>query len=503
MAGLFKKEGKGSSKVNSNVAEISTTESKTASGTINPRGEKLENEEVNSGASITSNTFQPQLKEKQLSKGKLTNSFLSLFSLSKSPENANLDHEYKGEHHANDNSLKQNPDSPFSPSKYPVSPSIAPPQTQDIPPVSVPKWTVLHEKISRSDTRETSAQNKTNSQANTVISPHSHRITDLCFTNNSTFLYSTSHDGTLSMYCVPKKMTMRNIKISPFPLSSCCLPFDNENRQLVVAGSWDNSVYIYNSASEREREKKNECIATVIYINNIGRVLQKLTGHQDSVSSLSTSSLSLCSGSWDSSIKLWAWKTDGLCETPVASYSSHTAEIRCTVSSFSSPYLFGCGDESGNIFLYDSRAKDSHSNNKNSHVRSILGAHKKEITHLCWIPNKFEFVSISVDGYIKLWDGASSKPVSQHNAGEHLNCVTSDGNYAITGGESGAVGLYTIDQSSKICKLLESNHLFSNGINPHGVAITTIKMNLDGGCLAIGTKEFRDNIILCDLFQPK
>ncbi|XP_059617028.1 protein FAN-like [Phlebotomus argentipes] len=97
-------------------------------------------------------------------------------------------------------------------------------------------------------------------------------------------IISTGKDGVLKCYDFENQKQLRSVPVTSMPISSCIkLPGVN----IVVLGSWDNSI--------------------VSYDLDYGRTTNVITAHDDAVSCLAyiTSLGLVVSGSWDCSVKIW------------------------------------------------------------------------------------------------------------------------------------------------------------------------------------------------------
>ena len=305
-----------------------------------------------------------------------------------------------------------------------------------------------------------------------VISSHHHRITDLEISNDNKYLYSTSDDSTLSIYDIGSKHTIKSIKVSHLALSSCCNGYDKQNNALINIGSWDNTIYVYN--------------------RQLDSVVSKLKEHGDAISCLTSDSTTnkLYSGSWDNTIKIW----DNHSNKSLITYKIDS-ELRCLSNcKIIQPNIFISGDENGNILMFDIR-----SNNNHKSIRSFRQAHKNQITSLSWLPNKFEFLSVSSDCNIKYWNG-NGKLIYTVSTRENLTTIKNDGNLIISGGELGHMRIWNLNDNHKIDEITKHS-LISSSINSH--SISSIAITNNSKHVFIGTKSFKDNILVFELNKNK
>eukprot|EP01083_Nonionella_stella_P079904 219353_1 len=300
-----------------------------------------------------------------------------------------------------------------------------------------------------------------------TISPHSHRITDVSISSDSQYLFSTSHDSTLSVYSLPKKEILRSIKVSHLALSSCCTAFN-----LCVVGSWDNNIYIYNN-------KTNE-------------IQQTINSHNDAVSCLDSSMSGVSSGSWDNTIKVWQFEgNDGIRGKALRSYTIES-EARCIANCYVQPHVLINGDENGNIYMFDTR-----SNSPNA-CNTWAKAHTDEIASICWIPNKFEFISCSADCCMKHWDASKGQqlPIKQISTRENLNYVATDGNVLIAAGDTGHIRLF--DNKNQFNEF-SNDSLKLKTANSHCISKLSVTQNAK--YIAVGTKQYSNNIHIFESYQ--
>jgi factor associated with neutral sphingomyelinase activation len=112
----------------------------------------------------------------------------------------------------------------------------------------------------------------------------------MCLSKNGQTLYSVSKDSFLKVYSLSEKRQLRSFNPCNLALSSCVLDPDQES--LITIGSWDNNVYLYSI--------------------DYGRIMDTLYAHDDAVSCIQLKNDTLATGSWDSTLKIWKYKSSGV-----------------------------------------------------------------------------------------------------------------------------------------------------------------------------------------------
>lgn len=138
-------------------------------------------------------------------------------------------------------------------------------------------------------------------------------------------LYSVSQDTSLKIYSLSEKKQLRSVNICELALSSCQLTPDEK---AIVAGSWDNNLYMYSI--------------------DYGRVKDTVAAHDDAVSCLCLRNDVVVTGSWDATVKVtyslssfgvnyhshlfskktWGYSSSGLSKMPLTDFDFE-AEVHC------------------------------------------------------------------------------------------------------------------------------------------------------------------------------
>ncbi|XP_029048246.1 protein FAN-like isoform X1 [Osmia bicornis bicornis] len=148
---------------------------------------------------------------------------------------------------------------------------------------------------------------------------------------------SVGQDGMLKLYSIKNKKLRRSVSLSPLPLSSCISYYTSFHRNILVAGSWDNSLIFYDI--------------------EFGRVIDTLLGHEDAISclALSSSRQIIISGSWDCTAKLWQCYISGTKIKPaecLIAQLDHDSKVTCINVSRDETLLVS-GTEDGEIFVWN------------------------------------------------------------------------------------------------------------------------------------------------------
>nr|XP_012149911.1 PREDICTED: protein FAN isoform X2 [Megachile rotundata] len=148
---------------------------------------------------------------------------------------------------------------------------------------------------------------------------------------------SVGQDGMLKLYSIKNKKLRRSVSLSSLPLSSCVSYYTSLHRNVLVAGSWDNSLIFYDI--------------------EFGRVIDILPGHDDAISclALSPSRQIIISGSWDCTVKLWQSYISGTKIKPakcLIAQLDHDSKVTCINISRDETLLVS-GTDDGEIFLWN------------------------------------------------------------------------------------------------------------------------------------------------------
>ncbi|XP_076657256.1 protein FAN isoform X1 [Halictus rubicundus] len=150
-------------------------------------------------------------------------------------------------------------------------------------------------------------------------------------------IVSVGQDGTLKFFSMKTKKLTRSVVLSMLPLSSCISYYATSHRNILVLGSWDNSLIFYDV--------------------EFGRVIDTLQGHEDAVSCLaiSPSRHIIISSSWDCTAKVWRTYTSGKKIKPteyIIAQLDHDSRVTCISISRDETLLIS-GTEDGEIFLWN------------------------------------------------------------------------------------------------------------------------------------------------------
>ena len=233
-------------------------------------------------------------------------------------------------------------------------------------------------------------------------------------------IFTTSEDTTLKLHEYNKEKgwtQRRSIRLSSLSLSSCCeISVENNKVPVVVAGSWDNNIYVYSV--------------------EMGLMIQQLNdAHDDAVSCLTTNESNcqyICSGSWDSTVKVWELISSGINTTPIYTAYDHDAEVNC-VAMYGD--LFVSGGNDGTLAVNDLKDGDGS-------PALALFENDSPISDVKWCSNN-RFVCAS-ETEMNIHDKASGWSVlfSIRTSQPTLCLATSTGMNILSGGADGYLRLW-------------------------------------------------------------
>ncbi|KAL0487551.1 neutral sphingomyelinase activation-associated factor [Acrasis kona] len=225
-------------------------------------------------------------------------------------------------------------------------------------------------------------------------------------------IISTSHDATVKISStVTKKQIRRIAECGQVTLSDSCM----HDSTLFVA-SWDNHIYSY----------------SIEY----GKVLDSLPAHDDAVTKMISRGDEMVSTSWDSTVKLWNFSHhSGLNRSPTWQHQCDDPVLSLAMMSDDGNHLGACGTESGDVVIFDVRAK-----------RSLIdfSAHTDAVTSVAFM-NQQRIVTCSKDRHVKIFSVSGGQEMKSFQLTESLRCLATDGNVIVTGGDAGVVNVWNDD----------------------------------------------------------
>ncbi|XP_054161427.1 phospholipase A-2-activating protein-like [Oppia nitens] len=203
-----------------------------------------------------------------------------------------------------------------------------------------------------------------------LLGPENYISSICCLnTNNETFIFVGSNDS--NIYCYSLENSEPIYKLQDHSGTVCALSVNNE-RALVVSGSWDQTCRVW-------KEKKCEAV---------------LVGHEAAVWSTAVIGEHVLTGSADKTIKLWKLVPNVEC---IITMSGHTDCIR-GLSVISDTEFISCSNDAS-IRLW---------NIKGEIVREFYG-HENYIYSIANITGGHEFASCSEDRTVRIWNNNDSK----------------------------------------------------------------------------------------------
>ncbi|XP_072766799.1 protein FAN isoform X2 [Anoplolepis gracilipes] len=167
---------------------------------------------------------------------------------------------------------------------------------------------------------------------------HKDSVTSIVRKNTtSNEIISVGQDGMLKLYNINERKLTHSVSLSLLSLSSCISYYTLSQRNILVAGSWDNTLIFYDV--------------------EFGRIIDVLQGHEDAISCLAWSPTHqvIISGSWDCTAKVWHGYTSGSKIKPAECFIAqldHDSKVTCISISRDDTMLVS-GTEDGELCLWN------------------------------------------------------------------------------------------------------------------------------------------------------
>ncbi|KAJ8681165.1 hypothetical protein QAD02_016952 [Eretmocerus hayati] len=257
-------------------------------------------------------------------------------------------------------------------------------------------------------------------------------------------IVSVGRDGLLKMYSMSCKEIVRSVALSPVPLASCISYQTSSSSNVLVAGSWDNSLIFYD----------------VEY----GRIVDTLPAHSDRVSGLAFSKTHqiIISSSWDCTIKIWKCpnsdKKIKLLDCFVAELD-HDSQVTCIDVSRDETMLVS-GTEEGEIYLWN--LNDSYS------LQFSAKEHLAKINSVTFDKDSTSIISCASDKTLNIMDVQTSTQIYHTNLSEEAKCLAWIGVHLLIGDNMGDVHLWN-----------PQNAVFVSKFHCHQGAVMNLTVSLD------------------------
>ena len=270
-----------------------------------------------------------------------------------------------------------------------------------------------------------------------------------------TSIFTTSEDTTLKLHEYETESSSwnqrRSIRLSNLSLSSCA-KINVENKEVIVVGSWDNSVYVYSV--------------------EMGLMIQQLNAHDDAVSCLAYSGEYVCTGSWDSTVKVWKLESKGLDVNPVFTGYDHDSEVNCVAMRKN---IFVSGGNDGTLAVNDLLDGDGS-------PAFAFFENKSPVVDIKWYSNQ-RFIcaceaSLTIHDENAGWSVLYSVGLSHS-----ILCLDTYSSFVVTGCAGGVIKVWNSNGGSGLVETFEFM------VPTKGSPITAIGVGNEGKSLAIGTKS--------------
>eukprot|EP01028_Stygiella_incarcerata_P004535 TRINITY_DN19_c0_g1_i2.p1 TRINITY_DN19_c0_g1~~TRINITY_DN19_c0_g1_i2.p1 ORF type:complete len:1073 (-),score=250.53 TRINITY_DN19_c0_g1_i2:2522-5542(-) len=248
---------------------------------------------------------------------------------------------------------------------------------------------------------------------------HRDAVTDIKVSPDGKTMYTTSQDGSVKLFDVEERRQLRSANnIGDLALSSVEVL---EDRRRIIVGSWDASIYVY----------------SVDY----GRILDKISGHEDAVSDIKLveHGRKLVSCSWDGTVKIFDMQRSSY--PPIADFADHDSGI--TSMHIRNDVLIA-GTEEGFVHVWDVRS--------NTKVCEIM-AGGDSVSGVALTPDATRVATATRDGSIHIFE-LNGAECASFSAPDGAGSVLTDGEYVLVGCGDGSLTAWELGAGEQVLDIV-------------------------------------------------
>ncbi|XP_011493823.1 PREDICTED: protein FAN-like [Ceratosolen solmsi marchali] len=241
-------------------------------------------------------------------------------------------------------------------------------------------------------------------------------------------LVSVGRDGVLKIYSLKTGKLTRSIALSSVPLCSCAYYQTLSNANVLVVGSYDNSLIFYDI--------------------EFGKIFDIVYGHEDAISCLAYSKINniIISSSWDCTTKIWRTsapdKKIKLVERFVAELH-HDSQVTCMNISRDETLLIS-GTEDGEVFLW--KLDDSYS------LQFSVKQHTSKINAITFESESKNIISCASNKLLSVIDVQTSTQTYLRTLEEEPICLAWISSYLLIGDSNGDLLIWDPQSAAFISK---------------------------------------------------
>ncbi|KAL2737770.1 protein FAN-like isoform X3 [Vespula squamosa] len=280
---------------------------------------------------------------------------------------------------------------------------------------------------------------------------HKEGVCCITVTNKGTYdeILSVGHDGMFKLYSIKDKKPTRSVSLSSLPLSSCISYYTASSHNILVVGSWDNTLIFYDI--------------------EFGRTIDTLQAHEDAVSCLAWSPTRqiIISGSWDCTAKVWRSYVSGPKIKPSEYFIAqldHDSKITC-IDISSNEMLLVSGTEDGELFLWSM---------DNYNLQFTVKGHTGKVNAMTFDPECKSIISCAEDQALNIIDIHTSTQI-YHTSLEHEALTLKwIGMLLLIGDSIGNISLWKFPEAAFLSKIhCHDGPLFTIAITTNNSMVIT------------------------------
>ncbi|XP_032667732.1 protein FAN-like isoform X1 [Odontomachus brunneus] len=271
--------------------------------------------------------------------------------------------------------------------------------------------------------------------------------------NSCNEIISVGQDGMLKLYNISEKKVTRSVKLSSLSLSSCISYYTPSQRNILVAGSWDNTLIFYDI--------------------EFGRVIDILQGHVDAVSCLAWSSARqvIISGSWDCTAKIWRGYISGSKIKPAECFIAqldHDSKVTCIDISRDDAILVS-GTEDGELCLWSMDTYD---------LQYTIKGHTCKVNAVTFDKQCSSVISCAEDKILNVTDVRTSTQIYSINLENEPLTVTWMGAFLLIGDNDGNFNIWDYRKT-----------VFITQVHCHDGSLSALAVAPDSSLVITGGKD--------------